>query len=182
MQSAFVVALPLVAMLGCIPQWTLVRQAAPNPMSPQTQLAIDNTTFEHLMVNERPEAAYLADHRVEAVTFANDKMGFLSGFTAGVLGLRGALDIGGPDQVAGRYVIRTNVESLTSGGLPGVPTTARTRVTIVAPNGNTVDEILLGCKVWPDVMHATLAQRVQDCARNTGADTARYLHLRTGTK
>jgi hypothetical protein len=179
---ALVVGLPLLAMLGCAPQWALVHQATPNPLSRQTQLAIESTTFDHLTVNRRPEAKYFADHRAEAVTFPNDKLGFLAGFTAGVESLRGPLDVAGPDQIAGRYVIRTNVESLDPGGTTGVPTSMRTRVTIVDPSGKLVDELVLGCTAWPDVVHATLALRIQDCAHATGADAARYLRMRTGTQ
>ncbi len=100
--KALVAALPIVFVTGCTP-WVIVRQGNPNPLTPQSQFALDNTTFNNLMVARKSEAEYLADKKPETQqSFQNDKLTFMAGFMGGVQGQRGPLDVAGPDQLTGR--------------------------------------------------------------------------------
>ena len=47
--------------VGCGPAWTVVKQANPNPMSPQKSFAVEPVRFESLKVGEKTEQQYLAD-------------------------------------------------------------------------------------------------------------------------
>src|SRR4051812_24365646 len=95
-------AIPMLLVVGCGPPWTVIRQGNPNPLTAQTQFAIDNTTFNNLMVAKKTEAEYLSEKKPETQqSFQNDKMAYMGGFSAGLQGQRGPLDVGGADQLAG---------------------------------------------------------------------------------
>jgi hypothetical protein len=177
-------ALPLALIVGCGPPWILIRQGNPNPLNPQTQFAIDNTTFNNLMVARKTEAEYLADKKPETQqSFQNDKLAFLAGFTAGVQGNRASLDVGGPETLTGRFDIRSNVEFLEPGNFNGfvnIATEMRTKVSISDPNQQPLDEIEIRCVVPADIYRPAIGMRVTECGRLTGTYAARYLRERTG--
>jgi hypothetical protein len=175
-------AVALTLFAGCA-EWTVIEQATPSPLTAQTQLAIDGTSFTGLIVDHKPEADYLAARPTEAQAFQNDKLAFLAGFTAGVTAARGALDIDGPEALAGRYVIRSRVESMVPGiydRLFRTPTEMRVRVGVAAPNGSVVDEIELQCTVPADAYRPALGMRIAECGRIVGARVAHYLRQRAG--
>ncbi len=183
--KALVAALPIVFVTGCTP-WVIVRQGNPNPLTPQSQFALDNTTFNNLMVARKSEAEYLADKKPETQqSFQNDKLTFMAGFMGGVQGQRGPLDVAGPDQLTGRFAIRSNVEFLEPGNFNGffnVPTEMRTKVAITDASGTAVDEIEIKCAVAADLFRPAIGMRVTECGRITGNYVARYLRQRTTGK
>jgi hypothetical protein len=177
-------ALPLALVMGCAPPWTVIRQGNPNPMTPQTQFAIDNTTFNNLMVARKTEAEYLSDKKPETQqSFQNDKLAFLAGFSAGLQGQRGPLDIAGPEALTGRMAIRSNVEFLEPGNFNGfvnIATEMHTKVVVTDANQQPVDEILIKCIVPADLYRPAIGMRVTECGRLTGTYAARYFKQRTG--
>jgi hypothetical protein len=187
MRSAWKVilaSLPLALVMGCAPPWTIVRQGNPNPINPQTQLAIDNTTFNNLMVARKTEAEYLADKKPETQqSFQNDKLAFLAGFTNGVQSQSAPLAVAGPEALTGRFAIHSNVDFLEPGNFNGfinIATEMHTHVTITDPNQQPVDEIELRCIVAADLYRPAIGMRVTECGRLTGTYVARYLKMRSG--
>ena len=177
-------AVPMFLLVGCGPPWTVIRQGNPNPLTPASQMAIDNTTFNNLMVGKKTEAAWLAEKKPETQqSHQNDKLAFLGGFTAGIQGQRGPLDIAGADQLTGRMAIRSNVEFLEPGNFNGfvnIATEMRTKVMITDANQQPVDEIEIRCVVPADLYRPAVGMRVTECGRITGNYAARYLKQRTG--
>ncbi len=186
--KALFAAVPLIALslgsVGCGPPWTIIRQGNPNPLTPQVQLAVDNTSFNGLMVGKKSEAEYLSEKKPETQqSFQNDKLAFMGGFTAGIQGQRGPLDIAGPDQAAGRFLVKSNVEFLEPGNFNGfvnIATEMRTKVMVTDPAGAPVDEIEIRCVVGADIYHPAVGMRVTECGRITGNYAARYFKQRTG--
>ena len=129
-----------VLVVGCGPPWVIVRQGNPNPLTTSSQFAVDNTTFTNLMVARKTEAEYLADKKPETQqSFQNDKLAFLAGFTTGIQGARGPLDVVGAEGLTGRFAIRSNVEFIEPGNFNGfvnVATEMRTRVSIADTPGS----------------------------------------------
>ena len=177
-------SLPLALVMGCAPPWTIIRQGNPNPITPQTQFAIDNTTFNNLMVARKTEAEYLADKKPETQqSFQNDKLAFLAGFTDGLQKNRASLDIAGPEALTGRFGIHSNVDFLEPGNFNGfvnIATEMQTHVTITDPNQQPVDEIEIKCYVPADLYRPAVGMRVTECGRITGNYAARYLKSRSG--
>jgi hypothetical protein len=184
LMKVLVAAVPLFLIAGCGPPWVVIRQGNPNPITAQTQLAIDNTTFNNLMVARKSEAEYLADKKPETQqSFQNDKLAFLAGFQSGIQGQRGPLDVQGPEALTGRFAIRSNVEFLEPGNFNGfvnVATEMRTKVTITDPNQQVVDEIEIKCYVPADLYRPAIGMRITECGRITGNYTGRYLKHRAG--
>jgi hypothetical protein len=159
MRAALCAPFLVVAIGGCA-TWDVLQQATPNPLSPQTQLAVESTTFKDATATDES---------------------FGAAFTAALVKDRGTLDIGGADQLAGRFVIRSSVELLVPGeykNLLSTPTRTATRVSIMDASGKVVDEIRVECKALADAYRPTLAERLRECGRRAGYDTARYLHRR----
>jgi hypothetical protein len=177
-------SLPLALVMGCAPPWTVIRQGNPNPINPQTQFAIDNTTFNNLMVARKSEAEYLADKKPETQqSFQNDKLAFLAGFTNGVQQQASPIAVAGPEALTGRFAIHSNVDYLEPGNFNGfvnIATEMHTKVVITDPNQQPVDEIELKCVVGADIYHPAIGMRVSECGRLTGNYVARYLKTRSG--
>ena len=179
-------AVPLFLVVGCGPPWAIVRQGTPNPLTPQTQFAVDNSSFNNLMVGKKAEAEYLAAKKPEQQqSWQGDKMAFIGSFAAGAQERRGTLDIAGADQLSGRFNIKTNVDFLEPGNFNGflnIATEMRTTVTITDPNQAPVDTIQIRCVVGADIYHPAVGMRVAECGRITGRYAARYLKQRVGLK
>jgi len=180
------IGLPLLFTLGCGPGWKVIRQASPNPMTPQTQLAVDTPTFRELRVGKQPEAQHLAGKKPEEVQrWETDKQAFASGFSSGLMAERGQLDVGGTDQLSGRYNLQSNVVYLEPGlwnGLINLPTEMRTRVVVTDAQLAPVDELEVRCVVIADLYRPAVGMRIAECGRITGAEVARYLKQRLGPK
>lgn len=179
------VVVPMVV-AGCGSPWVIVRQGNPNPLTPATQFAIDNTTFSQLEVGKKTEGDYLAGKTAEQQqSFQNDKMAFTGGFSTGMQGQRGTLDIAAADQLAGRFVVHSNVTFLEPGNFNGfynLATQMRTHVVITDPSNAPIDEIEIRCVVGADLYHPSVGVRVTECGRLTGKYAARYLRQRVGIK
>lgn len=184
MKGLLLVAVPAFLIAGCGPPWIVLRQGNPNPVTPQTQFAIDNTTFNNLMVAKKTEAEYLAEKKPETQqSFQNDKLGYIGGFMGGLQGNRGALDVAGPEALTGRFAIRSNVEFLEPGNFNGfvnIATEMRTKIMITDPNQQPVDEIEIRCVVPADLYRPAIGMRITECGRITGNWAARYLKQRAG--
>ena len=179
------VVVPMV-LAGCGTPWVVLRQGAPSPLTPATQFAIDNTTFNELAVGKKSEAEYLGGKTAEqAQSFQNDKMAFVGGFSTGMQARRGTLDIGAADQLAGRFIVHSNVTFLEPGNFNGfynLATQMRTHVLITDPNNTPIDEIEIRCVVPADLYRPSVGVRVSECGRITGNYAARYLRQRVGLK
>ena len=179
------VVVPMV-LAGCGSPWVIVKQGNPNPLTPATQFAVENTTFNQLEVGKKTEGDYLAGKTSEQQqSFQNDKNAFGGGFTTGVQKGRATLDIAGPDQLAGRFVVHSNVTFLEPGNFNGfinLATQMRTHVVITDPSNAPIDEIDVHCVVGADIYHPTVGARVSECGRLTGNYAARYLRQRVGVK
>ena len=175
---------PLFLASACGPPWTVIRQGNPNPMNQQSKFAVDNTTFDNLSVGNKPEAVYLSAKTPEQQTgFANDKGAFNAGLVSGLQERRGPLDIAGPEALAGRFAVHSNVDFLEPGNFNGFmnfATQMRTRVVITDPNGQPIDEVIIPCTVNADVFHPAVGMRVAECGRMTGFRAARYVRKRLG--
>jgi len=51
---------------GCGPHWTVVKQASPNPLVGQQQFALEPTSFEGLMVQDKTEADFKSSRDAKA--------------------------------------------------------------------------------------------------------------------
>ncbi len=184
--KAAVAALPLLLAVGCGPPWAVIRQGTPNPLTPQTQFAIDNSSFNNLQVGKKTEADYLAVKKPEQQqSWQNDKMAFIGSFSAGLQERRGPLNVGGADQLTGRFNVKTNVDFLEPGNFNGfvnIATEMRTTVVITDPNQQPIDEIQIRCVIGADIYHPAVGMRVAQCGRITGQYAARYLKTRVGLK
>ncbi len=179
------VLIPVVLALaaGCSPL-TIIRQATPSPLTPQTPFALEPPTYKYLMVGKKPEAEYLARRKPEEqVRFQNDKATFATAYFNAVMGAHGGLMVGPADQAPGKFVIHSNVELLEPGvytHFVNVPTKMLTRVSITDPNGTVLDELTIKCKEKSSLFHADEVARVGDCGQDTGRALAHYLRKRSG--
>ncbi len=63
--ALLIAALGLAFGQGCVPHWTVVKQATPNPFVGQNKFVLAEPSFEGLMVQERPEAEFKAGRTAE---------------------------------------------------------------------------------------------------------------------
>jgi hypothetical protein len=174
---------------GCGPSWTVVRQAAPNPMSATSEFAIEPVRFDGLRVGDKPEADYLAgkeDQQKEA--WRNDLVQVNQHFQASLIQSASGLKLTqGPPAAPGPFVIKPHVFWVEPGYYAAIASQAATvdaSITITDAQGAPIDEfrvhvvspvnLVMGVPTNPSV-----TDRFRECGQKLGEVVAAYLKART---
>lgn len=180
--------------VGCGPAWTVVKQANPNPLTPQKSFAVEPVRFDGLMVGKKSEAEYLASHAKDAQfegkwkgDQASIDQAFSSTLAAEAKGLQVAA---GAPAAPGPYVLRPHVTFIEPGVFTmvfNIPSEVQMTLQVVDAAGAVVDEITMKRSVAPgNIMgvpvNVSVGERLRECGKQLGAIAARYLRDRTGLK
>lgn len=191
-RSLLLVAAAALVGAGCAPAWTVVRQASPNPITPQTSLAVEPIRFEGLMVGKKTEEAYLAEKKPEQqASWKADQAAMDQVFSSTLVSQARGLQIaaGAPEQ-GGPYLIKPAVTFIEPGVFTAVfnmPSQVHMTVQITDPQGAVADEIRMKVSVASgNIMGVptmvSVGERLRECAKRLGTLTARYLRQRAGLK
>lgn len=188
----FAVLLALLALSGCAPKWTVLRQAEPNPFVGKTEFAVLPVDYGDLKVGEKSEAQYLSEKdEGQRASFAGDKQGMADNFLAA---LREEASAEGlvVQQAAGEvkvFLLRPHVYFVEPGFyavVASAPSQVAMKVTIESPDGKVLDEIELshqtdsrsGFSVGGISTNPSSGGRLRDDAAALGEAVGEYLVTR----
>ncbi len=163
---------------GCGPQWIVVRQAAPNPMTPATPFFVADVSLEGLVVGNKSEAEWMSTKSAETRDkWAGDKVAMNEQFSEGFESGRHELArVAGPQ---GAFVVRAHFDRYEPGynvGISASNGTIDATVDIFDPAGQPVDEF----RVHAEAGGFSAGERARQSARVIGYTAARYLRKRVG--
>lgn len=133
---------------GCVPKWTVIQQAEPNPFVGKSEFAVAPADFSELRVGEKTEAQYLAEKDDgQRASFAGDKQAIDELFFAELRSEASAagLQIDRASKPA-PFVIRPIVQFIEPGFyavVASAPSQVRMRVLIETADGTVLDIIEL---------------------------------------
>lgn len=173
------VGLSLISLVaGCGPNWSVVKQADPNPLNASSKFAVDKVALDNLRVGSKTEAEWMSGKDPETVQkWEGDKVGMSDGFSSGFDNARDTL--ARVTDKNGAFVVRPRFEKYEPGFYAGVassPAEIEAIVDIVDASGNVIDEFRT--KAVASGMSG--GQRARSCAEQIGATTAKYLKKRVG--
>ncbi len=167
---------------GCGPQWTVVKQAEPSPMTSSSKFVAHKVTLEGLRVGEKSEADWMSDKDADAKkNWEGDKVAmgqeFVSGFESSLDGAHLVSTIA-PAQ-AGAFGVRAKFDSYEPGfyaAVASAPARIEATIDIVDAGGNVLDQF----KVSAAATGMSGGQRARSCANQIGAIAAKYVKKRIG--
>jgi hypothetical protein len=180
--------------VGCGPAWTVVKQASPNPLTPQKSFAIEPVRFDGLKVGKKTEQEYLADHAKDAqfeAKWKGDQASIDQAFSSTLAAQAKGLQVApGAPAAPGPYVVRPIVTFIEPGVFTMVfnlPSEVRMTLQVVDSAGAVVDEITMKRSVSPGSImgvptNVSVGERLRECGRLLGSLAAQYLRARTGVK
>ncbi|MCS6915353.1 MAG: hypothetical protein RMK29_21660 [Myxococcales bacterium] len=191
-RSLLLAAAAVLVGAGCAPAWTVVKQANPNPITPQTSLAVEPIRFEGLMVGKKTEEAYLADKKPEQQeSWKSDLAAMQQIFSSTLVEQAKGLQVvaGAPEQ-GGPYLIKPAVTFIEPGvftAMFNIPSQVHMTLQVADPQGAVVDEIRMKVSVAPgNIMGVptmvSVGERLRECAKRLAKLTAMYLRQRAGVK
>jgi hypothetical protein len=181
--SFFVSLLLLLALAGCGPPWTVVRQAVPSPLVGQKDFVVMPIDFSGLQVGVKSEAGYLAEKDQESrAKWVGDKAAMNAEFSKALV--HEAADRGikvmGPDAQAS-FVVHPKVSWLEPGFYAYVankPSEVRMTLVISDPNGTVIDEITMKHQTAATMTNPAVGNRLRDDAEALGRYAGEYLSSR----
>lgn len=167
-----------VALTACVPAWTVIRQAAPNPLTGQTAFAVTPLSFDGLYVGEKTEQAYQSEKSGDQQhSWQTDKVEMAQNFLAEIKdrsqGLAITLGQGG-----GNYAVRARVLFIEPGFYAYVaahPTEVVMRLEVLSPQGAVLDEIEVRVAVEATMVSPSSGGRLRRAGRRLGGIAADYL-------
>jgi hypothetical protein len=173
----------LLFVVGCGPKWTIIKQATPNPFTPQGRFLLYPPTYEQLHVGQYTEEQYLATKEPDTqATFKGDKAGMIDEYMKGFADEKEALHQEmTPGQ--GQFVVRPNITYIEPGYYAAVTaqaTEVMADVKVFDGNGTLLDEFTIKTYASADLYHPSSGQRMRNAAEDLGKLTAKYLKKRAG--
>lgn len=165
---------------GCT-RWTVVRQAAPNPMNGATKFVLEPLHWENATVGGKTEAEYFSDKEPQQQqSYVTDKLETTALFVSQVKA-RGAVQWVVADPQA--YIVRPIVEHWEPGFYAAVAhRDARMdlRVQILTPQGQVVDEFTTWAMAASTLTSPSTGGRMRTCGEDVGGVVGKYLTVRIG--
>lgn len=183
MKTALSLALLLVAFAigACSPEWIVIKQASPNPMTASSRFLVEKATFApNLHVGKKTEAEWLSEKKPEAKdSWDEDKAAMADKFTAGFMAAEkdGLLLTKAPG--AGVFGVRARYVQFDPGYYVLVayaPAVLDAEVEFLDASGNVLDVIRINVSRTDFVA----GERARYCAKEVGAIAAKYLEKRIG--
>jgi hypothetical protein len=172
------------ALLGCGPKVTIVRQAFPNPFVGSGTFGVRPLRFDGLLVGSRPEGEWLLEKSVDQrSSWELDKHAMAEQFFS-ELGKRAAeagIRVGGPEAPAPFWidVHVTMIEPGFFGGFVSKESTSQADVLLARADGVILDQFVLQVSTAANVVNAASGTRVKSDGGKLGRAVASYLDART---
>jgi hypothetical protein len=164
---------------GCGARWTVVRQANPNPMTPDAPFFLTPPSLEGLRVGEKTEGEWMSEKDAETrEKWEGDKAAMASVLVEGFDKGKGD-EINRTQDPRAAFTIRTHFDHYEPGFYAGVVSgngSIDATVDIFAPNGAPLDEF----KVHAEAGGFSAGERARTCARQIGWTAGKYLRNRMG--
>jgi hypothetical protein len=172
-------------LVGCGPNWQILRQANPDPFLKQTRFAVLPVNFTGLRVGEKSEADYLAEKEAEAKNnWAGDKLGLNEDFTTNLISRsleHGITVVPATGPADAPFVIRPSVAWLEPGfyiGIAAGSSKVKMTIQITAPDGAVLDELIIEHGTGGSVQNAAVGTRLREDGENIGIILGDYLKTR----
>jgi hypothetical protein len=181
MKKLLCVGLLALASAGCgHKQWTVIRQAAPDPFVGKNQFTLEKMHFEGMSVGMNPsEAAFLADKSAkDKQDWEDAKNGMIEAFSGGVSSTGEGLKLadGSP------YLLRPIVNAVDPGRYAvvyGRDTDLTMTVQIVdGSSGQVLDEVGIHTSVGASLYDPSADHRMREAAEKLGKIAGEYLKTR----
>jgi hypothetical protein len=162
-------------------RWTVVHQASPPPYDDATTFTVEPLHYETAVVEGKSEPDYAAAQTEDLRNlWQTSKSEASTAWTERIVN-----DVSLHAKTAGdanAFVIRPILTRIEPGSFAGVtvqPTEVRMTLLVIAPNGQTVDEVHFRATVPAGSTAPTIGGRLRSAATELGAETVEYLVART---
>jgi hypothetical protein len=178
--------LMVVCVAGCGGSWSVIKQAAPNPFTPDGTFAVAPPTFENLRVGDKSEAEWLTEKDEKArMIHEGDKQSYGNAFVTAMNAHKKSLKIVAE---GARFTVKSHLYWMEPGYYAMVshaPARVKVRVDVADEKGTVVDQVEFtgqGAAIEPfnPVPRGTVGERLRECADEVAAKVSRYLRQRAG--
>jgi hypothetical protein len=175
-------SLAVAPLLGCMHRrWTVVHQASPTPYDDATSFTVEPLHFESAIVDGKSEPDYAAAQTEDLRNLWQTSKSEAS--TAWTERIVNDVSLHAKTTSDGNaYVIRPILTRIEPGSFAGVtvqPTEVRMTLLLIAPNGQTVDEVHFRVTVPAGSTAPTIGGRLRSASTELGAETVEYIGSRT---
>jgi hypothetical protein len=170
---------------GCFRNYTVIRQAMPNPFFGMHSFSVEPVHFEALQVGRMTEAEWLSRKTPEQQqSYMNDRQAMIQRYVERMTARNPGLEIiAGPPPSAQTFVVRPILEFIEPGFYVGVmkmDTEARMRVQLLNQAGQVLDEFVTYTRVEANLFNPATGGRLRTAADRMSDATTQYLRDRTG--
>ncbi len=167
---------------ACVPAWTVIRQAAPNPMAGQNTFAVKPLSFDGLFVGEKTEQEYQSEKSADQQhSWQTDKVEMAQNFVAELRGQAAGLGLSVSAGGGGKHIVRARVLFIEPGFYAYVahhPTEVVLRLQVLTEHGAVLDEIEVRVAVAATMVSPSSGGRLREAGRRLGGIAADYLRHR----
>ena len=169
-----------VTLTACIPAWTVIRQAAPNPLIGQTAIAVTPLSFDGLYVGEKTEEEYQSEKSGDQQHgWQTDKVEMAQNFLAELMDRSQSQGLAvSSGQGGGKPAVRARVLFIEPGFYAYVaarPTEVVMRLKVLSAQGAVLDEIEVQVAVGASMVTPSSGGRLRMAGRRLGEIAADYL-------
>jgi hypothetical protein len=183
--SPFALLIVAIVLAGCGPEWTVIKQATPNAMTPASRFVIERASFDpNFRVGEKTEQEWMREKRPETQeSWDSDKVAMADCFVEGFMAEGETILVeSGPGR--GVFRVRARYTYYDPGfwaAIVSEPNVIEANVEFLDGSGDTVDVIRVRVKTPAGYsVGVSAGQRARTGAKEIGAITARYLKQRLG--